>query len=150
MPAIVSSFTPHLRTLPRMQGPENLASFMSAPPGFMAAAADGKLVHAEPLLEQLMGALLEACSSYTLRCSLCILHACYWRPTCSARLRVESDFTRNKNKFDVACAGGRSAATYLFHLELLHLLIAFCSTQLYTVHATAYEGAHPFTEVLMR
>lgn len=43
-----------------------------------------------------------------------------------------------------------SGATYLFHLELLHLLIAFCSTQLYTVHATAYEGAHPFTEVLMR
>ena len=43
-----------------------------------------------------------------------------------------------------------SPATYLFHLEVVNLLVAFCSTQLYTAHATAYPGAHPFTEVLMK
>ena len=44
----------------------------------------------------------------------------------------------------------RSPATYLFHLEVVNLLVAFCSTQLYTTHATAYPGTHPFTEVLMK
>lgn len=44
----------------------------------------------------------------------------------------------------------RSPATYLFHMEVINLLVAFCSTQLYTAHATAYPGAHPFTEVLMK
>lgn len=53
-----------------MQSPEELASFTISPPGFMGAAADGKLVQDQPLLEQLMGALLEACSSYSLRCGL--------------------------------------------------------------------------------
>ena len=43
-----------------------------------------------------------------------------------------------------------SPATYLFHMEVINLLVAFCSTQLYTAHATAYPGAHPFTEVLMK
>ncbi len=35
-------------------------------------------------------------------------------------------------------------------MEVINLLVAFCSTQLYTAHATAYPGAHPFTEVLMK
>eukprot|EP00884_Botryococcus_braunii_P022735 jgi/Botrbrau1/9145/Bobra.160_3s0018.1 len=39
---------------------------------------------------------------------------------------------------------------YVFHLELLHLLLVMCSTQLYTPAATALPGAHPLTEALMR
>ena len=49
---------------------ENLPSFTDAPTGFMAAAADGQLVQDEPLLDQLMSALLNASSTYVLRCHL--------------------------------------------------------------------------------
>lgn len=43
-----------------------------------------------------------------------------------------------------------SAGDYLVQLEVVHLLLVLCSTQLFTQSAAAQLGAHPFLDAIMQ
>lgn len=43
-----------------------------------------------------------------------------------------------------------SSGSYLVQLEVIHLLLVLCSTQLFTPSARAHLGAHPYMEAIMQ